>query len=208
MLHKHELEKLFSSDKSSPLFPVLANIYYEQKLYKYSVKVCRMGLNKDPDNLQGMYILSKTLLIQGHIQDAEIILKKILQKCPNHLYSSLLLIYVYEELKRDRKIIQSQIKKMYQFYPLHDKIIKYYEQYCNPLESSTELKARAKRPQMKPVQFNYNPKLATITMYKLLYSQKEYREALTILQILALQPKHKKFAHLEIEKINKKLEGS
>ena len=208
MLKTHELEKLFASDKSSPLFPVLANIYYEKKLYKYSVRVCRLGLIEDPHNLEGMYILSKTLLMQGKIEDAEIILKKILQKCPNHLHSSLLLMHIYEELKRNHNIIQAQIKKMYSFYPLHDKIIKYYEKYCAPLEISEETTNDYSYTQPKSMQFNYNAKLATITMYKLLYSQKEYQEALAILQILAMNPKHKKFANSEIEKINKKLDRS
>ena len=206
MLQTHELEKLFSSDNSSPLFPVLANIYYEKKLYKYSVKVCKLGLIEDADNLEGMYILSKALLMQGKVVDAEIILKKIVQKCPYHLYSSLLLIHVYEELQRNHNIIKSQIKKMYSFYPLHNQIIRYYKQYCSSIGVPEESEDNFRYTQTKSIQFNYNPKLATITMYKLLYSQKEYQEALTVLQILVKKPKYKKFANSEIEKLNKKLD--
>ena len=73
-----ELEKIFSANSHSPVFPMLANIYYQKKLYKYAVKICKLGLNQDPDNLEGLYILAKTLLMQGEIEKAERVLKNIL----------------------------------------------------------------------------------------------------------------------------------
>jgi len=208
MLETPELEKIFSSNKNSPLFPILANRYYQNKLYKYSVKVCNLGLNEDPGNLEGLYVLSKTLLMQGRVILAETTLKKILKKCPHHLYSSLLLIHVYKKLKRNQNTIKAQVKKMYQFYPLHHQIIKYYEQYCASSEVAVKSDDSTQHIKAKSLQFNYNAQLATITMYKLLYSQKEYEEALSILKVLATKPKHKKFAKSELEKINKKLDRS
>ena len=60
----------------------------------------------------------------------------------------------------------------------------------------------------KSTLFHYNPKLATVTMYKLLYSQHKYDDALALLYILAKNPKHKKFTDEEFKKIKKKLNRS
>ena len=76
MLNTHELEQLFASDHSSPIFPILASNYYDKKLYKYAVKVCKIGLHSDPDNLEGLYILAKSLLMSGEEKNAAILLKK------------------------------------------------------------------------------------------------------------------------------------
>ena len=56
--------------------------------------------------------------------------------------------------------------------------------------------------------FNYNSKLATITMYKLLYSQNKHEDALALLKILAKNPKFKIFADKELKKIELKLHRS
>ena len=53
--------------------------------------------------------------------------------------------------------------------------------------------------------FIYNSKLATVTMYKLLYTQKKYDHALAVLNILVKNPTHTKYAKSEIKKINLKL---
>ena len=64
-MDRQKLEKFFSSRNGSAIFPVLANLYYDQKLYKYATKVCELGLAQDPNNLEGKYIFAKSLLIQS-----------------------------------------------------------------------------------------------------------------------------------------------
>ena len=49
-MDRQKLEKFFSSRNGSAIFPVLANLYYDQKLYKYATKVCELGLSEDPNN--------------------------------------------------------------------------------------------------------------------------------------------------------------
>ena len=197
-----ELEQIFSTNSRSPVFPMLANIYYQKKLYKYAVKICKLGLNKDPENLEGLYILAKTFLIQGEIVKAEQILKNILRMCPFHLHSSLLLLHVLENLNRNKKVLETYTKKIYSFYPSNPKVRVYYKKYCNTIKTKSKPKKNIKETTPSHTMFNNNPKLATITMYKLLCSQKKYRDALALLKILAKNPKHKKFVKDE-EKIIK-----
>ena len=200
-----ELEKILSANSSSPVFPMLANLYYKKKLYKYAVKICKLGLNQDPNNLEGLYILAKTFLIQGKIEKAEQILKNILRICPFHLHSSLLLLHVFENLNRNKKALETYTKKAHNFYPSNPKVQVYYKKYCNTETTTSKQKINTKGAKSTQKIFNYNPKLATITMYKLLCAQKKYRDAFALLKILAKNPKHKKFVEEESKIIKMKL---
>ena len=200
-----ELEQIFSTNSRSPIFPMLANIYYQKKLYKYAVKICNLGLSQDPENLEGLYILAKTFLIQGEIVKAEQVLKNILKMCPFHLHSSLLLLHVLETLNRNKKVLKTYTKTIHDFYPSNIKVQVYYKKYCNTVKTNSKPKKNIKAGASSRAIFNYNPKLATITMYKLLCSQKKYRDALALLEILAKNPKHTKFSKEESKKIKVKL---
>ena len=59
---RYALEHAFANDFKSPLFPVLANLYYENQELQRALKVCKIGLKNDPNNYIGQYILSKTYI--------------------------------------------------------------------------------------------------------------------------------------------------
>tara|TARA_Y100000766_G_scaffold259357_1_gene248275 strand:+ start:114 stop:752 length:639 start_codon:yes stop_codon:yes gene_type:complete len=209
-MNRQKLEKFFSSRNGSAIFPVLANLYYDQKLYKYAMKVCELGLTEDPNNLEGKYIFAKSLLIQGKVYEAEKVLCDILKKCPYHLYSNLLLIQVLEELNRDRKIIKKYISAAYLMYHHHPLINQYYNNYFKgnkkkSKKNSVTTKNSVSKPNNSVDKFVYNSKLATVTMYKLLYTQKKYDHALAVLNVLVENPTHTNYAKSEIKKINLKL---
>tara|TARA_Y100000768_G_scaffold280550_1_gene215524 strand:- start:382 stop:1020 length:639 start_codon:yes stop_codon:yes gene_type:complete len=209
-MNRQKLEKFFSSRNGSAIFPVLANLYYDQKLYKYATKVCELGLTEDPNNLEGKYIFAKSLLIQGKVYEAEKVLCDILKKCPYHLYSNLLLIQVLEELNRDRKIIKKYISAAYLMYHHHPLINQYYNNYFKgnkkkSKKNSVTTKNSVSKPNNSVDKFVYNSKLATVTMYKLLYTQKKYDHALAVLNVLVENPTHTNYAKSEIKKINLKL---
>ena len=209
-MNRQKLEKFFSSRNGSAIFPVLANLYYDQKLYKYATKVCELGLAQDPNNLEGKYIFAKSLLIQGKVYEAEKVLCDILKKCPYHLYSNLLLIPVLEELNRDRKIIKKYISAAYLMYHHHPLINQYYNNYFKgnkkkSKKNSATNKNSVSKPNNSVDKFVYNSKLATVTMYKLLYTQKKYDHALAVLNVLVENPNHTNYAKSEIKKINLKL---
>ena len=205
MLKENQLEKIFSSNRESSVFPILATIYYNKKLYKYALKVCRIGLATDSRNLEGLYILAKTLLMQGKTEEAEKVLKNIIQFHPYHLRSTLLLICVLQDLNKNKKIIMSIVSKIYRFYPCHPQLQTYYKQYCKPKKKIEKQTNNKDNKLCESKIFNYNPKLATMTMYKLLYSQKKYEDAFSLLGILEKNPKYKKFANDELKKIKHNL---
>ena len=54
------LEHIFANNFSSPVFPILADIYCKNKEYERALKVCSIGLNNDPDNLLGNLFYQKS----------------------------------------------------------------------------------------------------------------------------------------------------
>ena len=201
----NQIEQIFSTNNTSPIFSILANRYYKNKLYKYSLRVCEIGLKTCPNDLEGLYIMAKTLLITGKINKAEKVLQKIIYLFPAHLQSNLLLLYLYEDLNKNKNLIKSLVKKIIVFYPNHDKIKLYYNKYCQIPNRKQNKKVNKVDKKTKPSVFIDNPKLATPTMYKLLFSQKKYEEAYHLLQILRKNPKYKNFVNKEIQIIDKKI---
>ena len=55
-----KLERVFSEDFSSALYPILANMYLQKKDLDRAYTVCQIGLEHHPDDVAGQFILAKT----------------------------------------------------------------------------------------------------------------------------------------------------
>ena len=56
--NKKYLENNFAADFGTPLFPVLADLYLKTKDLRRARKVCELGLENDPQNTDGKFILA------------------------------------------------------------------------------------------------------------------------------------------------------
>ena len=61
-MHYKELETMFADDFSSPIFPLLADYYFKDNQLNRALKVCKIGLINNPDNLYGEFTVSYTHL--------------------------------------------------------------------------------------------------------------------------------------------------
>ena len=82
---KKDLEQVFAEDFSSPIFPILGELYLKNKDFHRAEKVCLVGLKHDPANINGYYILAKVYLCNNQLTKAEKILIKLLDKKPLHI---------------------------------------------------------------------------------------------------------------------------
>ena len=100
---KIELENMFADDFSIPQFPLLAEIYLKENDLYRAKKVCEIGLESMPDNIEAQYILAKIALLNNNIIQAE----RILQHCYKQKISSIklvkLLVEVRDSLNRSKK---------------------------------------------------------------------------------------------------------
>ena len=107
-----ELEHLFAEKFSTDAFPILADLYYNKRQYDRAVKVCKIGLQHNPDNLLVQYILSKIMIINKDFMKAEKLLQTVIRKDGNNINALLLLLELSLKLERKPKIIQKYLGKL------------------------------------------------------------------------------------------------
>ena len=197
---QQDLEHIFAEDFSSSLFPILAEIYFKQRQYNKAQTICRVGLQSNPHNYIGQYILSKIMLVDGKIIQAEKILKKIVKHDPLNMNALFTLIEVLATLKRNSNIVNKYIIKAHKILPQHKKVIKLYNNIAIN-QSNQKKKKLTKESVIKNKKRKINKQLATRTMYRLMKQQKQYNVAKEILNILKKEKKHKQFVKQEITHI-------
>ena len=125
-LYKKELEKEFANNFASPVFPILSELYLQDKDYSRAEKVCKIGLENDSNNLIGKYILSKIYLINNDVLKAEKLLKEVVNLDQNNINALLTLIEVQKKLKRSSNSIKKLINKAYCILPNNKEINRLY----------------------------------------------------------------------------------
>tara|TARA_B100000029_G_scaffold430269_1_gene441133 strand:- start:256 stop:900 length:645 start_codon:yes stop_codon:yes gene_type:complete len=202
-----DLENIFANNFASPIFPVLANIYYDNKEYNRASQVCEIGLKHDPKNLVGQFILAKLYLNDRKYKAAEKILKHIVSYDPCNMKALLLLIDVSIDLKRSKDTINRFIISAYNDLPKNIKIKKLLSAYSIPskiqAKEKTKIKVK-KHPVFDPVAIN--KEMATKTMYSMMLKQKKYKIAHEILLTMKANKKHQKYVNIELKKIKKNLD--
>ena len=126
-----QLEHLFAEDFSSPLFPILANYYFNFSKFNKALKVCQIGLKHNPNNLVGKYILAKTHIMENNIFKAEKLLKQIVSLDQCNMEALMTLIKIELSLKRSNKTINQYLLLAVTRIPNNKKIRALYNQRCN-----------------------------------------------------------------------------
>jgi len=194
---QRELETIFANNFASPTFPVLANLYYKQKEYNRAQKVCEIGLSHNKNNFIGQYVLAKTYLIQKKYIKAEKILKTIVTNDCNNTNAIIKLVNLQGLLKRSDKTIQKYINQGIHL-GITNKLFKKTKSPQNKKKVVSKAKNKNPSPFTKdPLTINVN--MATKTMYNLMFKQKKYDIAVSILEIMNLKVKNKKFVTKEMK---------
>ena len=203
----YNIEQLLANDSKSPIFTVLANNYYKQGHYKEALNVCQKGLDEDPNNQLGQYVLAKLYLIYKEEKKAEKILKKVVQNNPHHFNATILLIEILIILNRSKTTINRYVVFANLVFSDNAVIKKYLQLYNNKnINQKVDSKKilNIKKKEKKSIKSSgYNSQLATKTMYNLFLKQKKYLQAMEILRIMKKEDKYDKFSILEIKKLNK-----
>ena len=199
-----QLERLFAEDFSSPIFPILADYYFNASQFKKAQKVCQLGLENSSNNLTGQYVLAKTYIMNNKFLKAEKLLKHIVSFDQCNTVAIITLIKIETLLKRSPKTINEYILKAYAKIPNNKKIKKLY--YTLQKDNNSKLINNSKKEYnfkryTKPIKLT--KQLATKTMYNILINQKKYNEAKQILRFMELNNKNKVFIKKEKKKLLK-----
>lgn len=186
-----ELERMFANNFGSPIFPILAEYYLRDNQIKRSIKVCEIGLKNNSSNLHGEFILSKILIKEEKLKEAEKKIKFITKNSVN-VNALFILIDISVQLKRSKETIKKYILQLNQLLPNNKKVEQYNKKYLLP-QKKYQSTPSIKTLKVKSSSINIDNKLATKTMYNLLLKQKKYYHALEVLNIMNLKKKNIQF---------------
>ena len=198
---KKDLEQVFANNFASPVFPILAEIYFQNKEYGRALQVCKIGLSHNSDNEMGIYILSKIYLINKKYDKAEDFLKKIIKKNSHHSKALIDLAKVQIQLNRSKKNIQKTIDLGLE--------IGVKNEIFQVKSDNSINKREVQKPKNRKQKFDYldsehiyiNKSMATKTMYRIMVKQKKYDVALSVLNTMKKESKYLRYVSKEIKKI-------
>ena len=214
---KKDLERAFAEDFSSPVLTILGELYLKNKDFHRAEKVCKVGLQHDPANINGYYILAKVYLCNNQLNKAEKILVQLIEKKPLHINALKLIITVQEELNVSDNSKLKYLKKLFNIFPddknLETLIVNIDKKYINKKKNiSTQNKSKTMYSESNVVinpNFNIKPSMATLTFVEILKEQKHYNEALHVLSLFEstkAQNKQTKKLKSELQKLLSELQ--
>ena len=117
--NKSELEKYFADHFDTVLFPVLADIYKTEGDLTRARKVCEIGLEYHPNNVDGSFVLAEINQSTGDLLIAEKLLKNVMAIEPNHFRAALNLAKIQLKLNRAPDSIAKLWIKIAKIDPTH-----------------------------------------------------------------------------------------
>ncbi|NOZ08480.1 MAG: hypothetical protein GXO91_06335 [FCB group bacterium] len=185
-----EMEDYFADHGDTPLFPVLAELYYKQKDFEHARGVCEIGLDKHPDSADGAFILSKIELVDKNLPESEKLLKIVVNGNPVHIFALRLLMQVQIALDRSSNTVQKTVEHLLRIYPDDEECLKWLAEHKNrPAEPEPEQTETPKLPaEAQPASTeNYikvNSRMATFTLAEVFIKQGNFLQAREILNLI------------------------
>ena len=136
--NKTELEKYFADHFDTILFPVLADIYKAEGDLNRARKVCEIGLEYHPNNVDGSFVLADISQSEGDLSTAEKLLKNVIAIEPLHYKAAVKLAKIQLKLKRAPDSIAKILRKIIKINPTHTDANKFLDQLSKQKNKPTE----------------------------------------------------------------------
>ena len=208
---KNSLEEFFSENLNTPLFPVLAELYFNHGNYGHSRKVCEIGLKTHPHSGEGNYIMAKLELLEDNLVNAEKRLLNTIKYNNVHLIAMYMLLAVQEDLGRSKKTILTTAQKILAIDDKDEKCKKLLELNKTKLKEKSQTKTKIeqktanknvipqsldkidkdkKNNKINPI--SINKQLASVTLAQVYKKQGFFEQSLHILNMVKeKKPKNK-----------------
>ncbi len=195
--NQSELESYFADNFDTVLFPILADMYLQDRDLDRARKVCDIGLGYHPDHVDGKFILAMVELEIGNEREAEKLLKDVVLSGTDHLQAAFQLAVVQQSLGRAESTLQKSWNKVIDLDPENREaksilsIIEKGEKPSKTIKRSKPNKGKKSTKRRKSSsknedgpQLSISPRIATFTMVNVLKNQKLFYQALDVLDIL------------------------
>tara|TARA_X000001036_G_scaffold314666_1_gene293120 strand:- start:24320 stop:25000 length:681 start_codon:yes stop_codon:yes gene_type:complete len=190
-----ELELYFADHFDTILFPVLADIYFNQEDYRRARKVCNIGLGYHENDSSGRFVLAQIEKAEGNLKEAEKELKHVLKYAPDNIYAAIMFCEIQTVLDRSPSRLLTSWKKVLALDPTNEIAM----EFIKKVESSKEVKKKNVPLKQKSKKISANTKksstessetlnvsvrLATFTLVNVLKNQALFYQALEVLDLL------------------------
>jgi len=192
-----ELELYFADHFDTILFPVLADIYFNQEDYRRARKVCNIGLGYHENDAAGRFVLAKVEKAEGNLKDAEKELKHVLKYSPDNFDAAIMYCEIQTVLGRSPSRLLTSWKKVLALDPSNQIAREFIAKVESPKvenkKNKTTSKKSSKRSTPKKVtkkvdvntdSLNVSVRLATFTLVNVLKNQALFYQALEVLDLL------------------------
>ena len=192
-----ELELYFADHFDTILFPVLADIYFNQEDYRRARKVCNIGLGYHENDAAGRFVLAKVEKAEGNLKDAEKELKHVLKYSPDNIDAAIMYCEIQTVLGRSPSRLLTSWKKVLALDPSNQTAREFIAKVESPKvenkKNKTTSKKASKRSSPKKVtkkvnentdSLNVSVRLATFTLVNVLKNQALFYQALEVLDLL------------------------
>ena len=192
-----ELELYFADHFDTILFPVLADIYFNQEDYRRARKVCNIGLGYHENDAAGRFVLAKVEKAEGNLKDAEKELKHVLKYSPDNIDAAIMYCEIQTVLGRSPSRLLTSWKKVLALDPSNQTAREFIAKVESPKvenkKNKTTSKKASKRSTPKKVtkkvdentdSLNVSVRLATFTLVNVLKNQALFYQALEVLDLL------------------------
>ena len=192
-----ELELYFADHFDTILFPVLADIYFNQEDYRRARKVCNIGLGYHENDAAGRFVLAKIEKAEGNLKDAEKELKHVLKYSPDNIDAAIMYCEIQTVLGRSPSRLLTSWKKVLALDPSNQIAREFIAKVESPKvenkKNKTTSKKSSKRSTPKKVtkkgdentdSLNVSVRLATFTLVNVLKNQALFYQALEVLDLL------------------------
>ena len=192
-----ELELYFADHFDTILFPVLADIYFNQEDYRRARKVCNIGLGYHENDAAGRFVLAKVEKAEGNLKDAEKELKQVLKYSPDNIDAAIMYCEIQTVLGRSPSRLLTSWKKVLALNPSNQIAREFIAKVESPKvenkKNKTTPKKVSKRSTPKKVtkkvdentdSLNVSVRLATFTLVNVLKNQALFYQALEVLDLL------------------------
>ena len=195
------LESMFAEDFNAPIFPILAKYYLDKSLINKALKVCEIGLEKNPNNNLGKYILSQIYILDNNLIKSEKLLISVVKYQPCNAKAIITLIKLKISLGRSKNIIRSYIHQAFICFPYNNEIQKLQKNYFSKIKKNKIKDHQIDNNKFKSMKID--AQLATKSLYDVFINQKKYIEAQQILYLMSKNKKHTNFVLVENKKVLK-----
>ena len=206
-----KLEKIFSNNFNSLSYAILGSEYIKKNDIDRALTVLQIGQENNPDDLAGKYLLAKVYLLKNQIKKSKELLAEILVSFPLNLKARLLIIEILKKEKQNHKDLSGHIELLQKYFPNHGapKKVAISSENLNqdPKPSIEVVEKPEKKEEEKSPHFSINENMATLTLVNILMTQKNFKEALMVLDILEKKGKNLKKIKEKRNLINKKLKN-